>query len=140
MASFADIEKEARSWLGTRFKKGGRDRQGIDCVGLLVNVGRACGVELNDDTQYSFDPETEKFQDLVYGQSDPLPVTGLKVGSILLFRQAIFPMHTGILARDKYKRLSVINANIAKRQVVEQPFDEWKNLLIGVRTFRGVTA
>jgi cell wall-associated NlpC family hydrolase len=140
MITFADIEKEARSWVGTRFKKGGRDRTGIDCVGLLVNVGRACGVELNDDTGYSFNPESEMFLDLVYGQSDVLPVTGLTPGSILLFRQSIFPMHTGILSRDKYKRLSVINANLMKRQVVEQPLDEWKNLLIGVRAYRGVNA
>lgn len=139
MTTLADIEKEARSWLGVRFKKGGRDRKGIDCVGLLVNVGRACGIELNDDTGYSFNPETIMFQDLVYGQSDALPVTNLRPGSILLFRQSVFPMHTGILSKDRYGRLAVINANLMKREVVEQPMTEWKHLLIGVRTYKGVT-
>lgn len=139
MATFTDIEAEARTWLGVKFKKGGRDRTGVDCVGLLTNVGRACGIQLDDTVQYSFDPEPEKFQELVYGQSDAMPVRGLKTGSILLFRQSIFPMHTGILARDQHGRLSVINANIKERQVVEQTLDEWKDLLIGVRTYRGVT-
>lgn len=138
MTTFDQIVEEAKTWVGVKFKKGGRDRYGVDCVGLLVNVGRNCGLEIEDSTEYSFDPEPSKFQDLVYRQTDPMPFQGLKVGSILLFRQTVFPMHTGILSRDGYGRLSIINANLHKRQVVEQPYGDWKDQVIGIRSFKGV--
>ncbi|MBB5277790.1 cell wall-associated NlpC family hydrolase [Rhizobium rosettiformans] len=137
-ASFDQIVAEAKSWIGVKFKKGGRDRMGVDCIGLLVNVGRSCGIEINDTTEYSFDPEPAKFQQLVYGQTDPMPFQGLKPGSIILLRQSIFPMHTGILSRDAHGRLSVINANLHKRQVVEQPYTDWKDMVISLRSYKGV--
>ena len=138
MTTREEIVKEAKSWLGVRFKKGGRDRMGVDCVGLLVNVGRSCGFEIEDTVEYSFDPAPEKFKSMVYGQTD-LAMNGLAVGSILLLRQAMFPMHTGIISRDFHGRLSVINANLHRRMVVEQPYSDWKDLVIGVRDYRGVT-
>jgi cell wall-associated NlpC family hydrolase len=138
MATYQDIITEAKSWLGVRFKKGGRDRMGVDCVGLLVNVGRACGIEIEDTTEYSFDPDPAKFMTMVYGQSDPITFEGLVPGSIVLMRQSVFPMHTGILSRDHYGRLSIINANLHKRQVVEQLYTEWKNQVIGYRKYKGV--
>ena len=136
MTTHAEILTEARTWIGVRFKKGGRDRTGVDCVGLLWNIGHKCGLDLEDTTQYSFDPNPEKFQSLVYNQTDP--ATGLTPGTIVLLRQSIFPMHTGILARDPYGRLSIINANLHKRQVVEQPYNDWKNEVIAFRNYKGV--
>ncbi|MDW9531866.1 NlpC/P60 family protein [Sinorhizobium meliloti] len=138
MTTLQDIITEARTWLGVKFKKGGRDRFGVDCVGLLVNVGRNCGLEIDDTTEYSFDPHPEKFQEMVYGQTVAMPFQGLQPGSIVLLRQTVFPMHTGILSRDTYGRLSIINANLHKRQVVEQPYGEWKDQVIGIRSYKGV--
>lgn len=138
MATNQDIINEAKTWVGVRFKKGGRDRMGVDCVGLLVNVGRSCGIQIEDTVEYSFDPDPAKFQQMVYGQSDPITFEGLVPGSIVLMRQSVFPMHTGILSRDHYGRLSIINANLHKRQVVEQLYSEWKNQVIGFRKYKGI--
>lgn len=138
MFTKSDVLAEARTWLGVRFKKGGRDRQGVDCVGLLVNVGRACGVDLQDTTEYSFDPHPEKFQELVYGQTLSVPFKDIEPGCIVLLRQSVFPMHTGIISTDHHGRLAVINANLHRREVVEQPFDEWDDLVIGIRNFKGI--
>jgi len=138
MTTFQDIVVEAKSWLGVRFKKGGRDRMGVDCVGLLVNVGRNVGLEIDDSIDYSFSPEPAKFQNLVYGQTVGLPAQGLRPGSIILLRQSIFPMHTGILSRDEHGRLTIINANLHKRQVVEEPYADWKDKVIGIRSYKGV--
>ncbi len=40
------IEKEARSWLGTKYKYGGNTRKGVDCSGLVVEVFRSVGIKL----------------------------------------------------------------------------------------------
>lgn len=41
------IEKEARTWLGTKYKYGGNTRKGVDCSGLVVEVFRSVmGVKL----------------------------------------------------------------------------------------------
>lgn len=41
------IEKEARKWLGVKYKYGGNTHKGIDCSGLVVEVYRsAMGIKL----------------------------------------------------------------------------------------------
>jgi hypothetical protein len=130
------IDADARSWLGVKFKKGGRDRTGIDCVGLLVKVAESNDIIVTDILDYSFDPEPGKFSEFVHSQSEPHSRKDLQIGCILIFKQTIFPMHTGILSRDIYGRWSVINANIKERRVVEQPLDQWHKDLIDIRDFK----
>ncbi|MEQ8307997.1 MAG: hypothetical protein RIA09_15680 [Hoeflea sp.] len=139
MTTLSDINNEVRKWLGVKFKKGGRDRFGVDCIGLLVNVGRNCGLEIEDTIQYSFSPEPEMFSRLVYGQTDPRSFKDIKPGMIILLRQTVFPMHTGIVSKDTYGRLSIINANLKERKVVEQQFSQWNDLIIGIRSYKGLT-
>ena len=38
------IVAEARSWLGVEWRHQGRNRSGVDCVGLAIAVGRGLGV------------------------------------------------------------------------------------------------
>jgi hypothetical protein len=132
------IITEAKSWIGVKFKKGGRDRIGIDCVGLLVNIGRELGFDIQDTIEYSFHPEPAKFVNMVYGQTDIADPNNLRIGNLLLFRQSVFPMHTGILSKDHYGRLSVINANALERKVVEQPLSAWQREIIAVRDYKGM--
>jgi len=130
------IVADARTWLGVRFKKGGRDRMGIDCIGLLIRVGEAQGLSIRDTVEYSFNPEPRLFENFVYDQTEPLPANTLRVGSILILKQSIFPMHTGILARDHHDRWSVINANAKEHKVVEQPLESWRKLIISIRSYK----
>ncbi len=131
-----EVVTEARSWIGVKFKKGGRDKTGIDCIGLLVNVGKKFGFDIADSVEYSFNPEPEKFAELVYEQSVERKLDDISVGSIALFRQSIFPMHTGIIAKDKYGRFTVINSSLKERRVVEESLDKWFDLLIGLRDYK----
>lgn len=136
MVTRTEVAEEARTWVGTKFKKGGRDRTGIDCIGLLVAVGRKYDFDIFDTTEYSFNPEPEKFRNLVYDQTVERKISDMAEGNILLFRQAIFPMHTGILAKDEYGRFTVINASAKERKVVEEILTSWEPLLIGVRDYK----
>lgn len=53
----ADVVDQARLWLGTPFQHQGRAAHGIDCVGLVIEVGKALGV-LAWDYDYSVYPRT----------------------------------------------------------------------------------
>lgn len=131
-----ELVEEARTWLGVKFKKGGRNRTGVDCIGLLIGVGRRFGFDIEDTIEYSFSPEPSKFQDMVYGQTIQRDEFDVLEGSIVILRQSIFPMHTGLIAKDAYGRWSIINANLKERKVVEQSIDVWADLIIGIRDYK----
>ncbi len=131
-----DIVDEARTWLGVKFKKGGRDRTGVDCIGLLLGVGYHFGFDIEDSVEYSFNPEPTMFQHMVYDQTVDRNLNDVQEGSIVILRQSVFPMHTGILAKSVYGGWSIINANLKERRVVEQSIDVWKDMLIGLRDYR----
>lgn len=38
------IIEHARAWLGVPFLHQGRSRSGVDCVGLVIQVGKECGL------------------------------------------------------------------------------------------------
>lgn len=139
MTTRDDIVTEAKTWIGTKFKKGGRDRTGVDCIGLLVVVGRKFSFNIFDTVEYSFNPEPEKFQELVYDQTVPRKLNDLDVGSIALFRQSLWPMHTGIISKDQYGRYTVINSSLKERKVVEEPYEQWLPLLIDLRDYKEIT-
>lgn len=49
-----DVVKEARKWMGVRYRHGGQTRRGVDCSGLTMMVYKRFGVSLQhwDDKQY----------------------------------------------------------------------------------------
>ncbi len=61
--------KEARKWLGTPYKYGGTDKNGIDCSGLVMNVYRsalAINMPRNSKAQSDYCTPTPK-KDLIPG-------------------------------------------------------------------------
>lgn len=131
------IMAAAREYLGVPFLKGGRSKQGIDCVGLLVLVGRDIGLDIQDTTDYTFNPEVTKFADVVYSQSVRVPLNPILIGSIAILKQSLYPMHTGIIGQNA-DGLTIINANLKKRMVVEQPMSDWQNDLTMLRDYKGI--
>ncbi len=133
-----DVVDTARSYVGTRFARSGRDRnKGIDCVGLLTLVGWDLGLDIKDIRDYTFEPKPGVFLQTIRSQSDPAPRNEMRPGQIVLLRQSIFPMHCGILGRND-RGLTVINANLHERKVVEQPVAEWRNEIIELRDYQGL--
>lgn len=111
----------------------------MDCVGLLVLVGRDIGLHIEDTTDYTFNPEVKKFTDVIYSQSVRVPMDPIRIGSIGIFRQSIYPMHTGIIAKHPISgELTVINANLKGKKVIEQPMSEWFEEIIQIRDYKGI--
>lgn len=139
-----DVVDAARKYLGVPFQRGARSMQAMDCVGLLILVGRDLGLHIEETSKYFFDPIASEMPELIKNyvdaQSIPAPLTPLKVGRIAILRQSVYPMHTGIFAKDKQGKFTIINANMKARRVVEQNFDfYWKDKLLVTRDYPGVT-
>lgn len=134
-----DIVRVARSYLGTRFKIRGRTRHGgIDCVGLLWLIAQEIGDNAPDDLGYTEFPDSDQFKAHLRACTAPGSLQNLRNGSIGVFRQAALPMHCGLITIDRGVA-QVVNANLRRRMVVEQPWAAWASLLVEVREFRGVS-
>lgn len=131
------IVTAARSYVGVRWRHLGRDRAGLDCIGLLVMVSRDCDIPYKDVSGYKKIPDRETFRDEVAAQSDPGDLNVLKHGSIVLLMQRVYPCHCGIVALDGEER-TIIHASLGERGVVEQPLRPFTPTIVRVREFRGV--
>lgn len=130
----------AKGYVGTRYAHYGRDRRGLDCVGLLIAVGRDLGVEIKDRTDYNRTPDladAEILRQMLRSQSVLGSVNRIQRGSIAMFKQAQYPCHLGIVFPEN-GQLMMIHAHIMKRRVVEEPLGEWYRDLIEIRDYPGV--
>lgn len=134
------IVELAREFIGTPWKHMGRTGTGIDCVGLIITVGRQLGLhEYPDDVAYT---RQSMGRDLIqpfvrHGERVP-DLTGLKDGDILIMKDMLFPHHTGFLASNGATK-SVIHACVFRGVVVEDTMTEehWKKLITAFK-FKGL--
>lgn len=132
-----DVVSAARSYLGVKFRLHGRDRTGLDCVGLLYRVLSDLGMKIPDDTDYDRHPNVEKLQRTLDAYSVRAMSSIPCNGQVLKIRQFIFPMHVAILAVDQ-GRATIIHANVKRQKVVEQSLADWVDLIIEHRDINGV--
>jgi len=137
MTTGADVVAEARTWLDTPYHHQGRVRGvGVDCLGLLVGVGRALGLTQFDITNY---PRIPTYDSLTRGCEDNLVRVrppSLQAGDVLLLRFDKWPGHLAILTDDD----TIIHAYFARRKVVEHRIDaDWWRKTRGTYRFPGVS-
>lgn len=144
MTSISDARKriieEARKLLGTRWKHMGRTETGIDCVGLIITVGKRLGLhDYPDDIAYT---RQSMGRDLIqpfvrHGERVP-DLTGLKDGDILIMKDMLFPHHTGFLASSGDTK-TIIHACVFRGVVVEDTMveDDWKKVITAFK-FKGL--
>lgn len=137
----AEIVAEARSWIGVPYRVRGRSRQGIDCLGLLVMIGRHFEIPHVDEQEYSSWPRHDHLilrrlaQHLVR-----LPMTETpRPGLVGCFAERTLPGHVGIFS-ELYGALHLVHARVSPREVCEHawlPNSEMR--LIGLFAFPGMT-
>lgn len=132
-----DIVACARSYLGVRWQHQGRDRKGVDCVGLLHCVAHDLGIETEDDLTYRRTPDPHRLKTMIYRQTTEADRNQLCGGQIMMVKQAYFPCHLQITAWDT-KEPTVIHASILKRKVIEEPLKLYWPELVSLRNFPGV--
>lgn len=115
------IVAEARKWMGVRWKHQGRDIDGIDCAGLVVNVAKALGLSDFDTRDYLRLAKDEEMLDRCHQHlvrvdtPQPGDVGVLKYDGTR--HMVIFTPYTGAIG--------IIHAySRAPRRVVEHRFDQ----------------
>lgn len=134
------IVSEARSWIGTKFRHQGRTKGiGCDCAGVLVGIAKIINMKLIDMRGYGRTPFGGQLKKTMDEQFDPVLISHVCPGDILLLRVRKEPQHLAIVADYKYGGLSIIHSTSDIGRVVEHRFDvAVKKKIVAAYKFPGV--
>jgi cell wall-associated NlpC family hydrolase len=92
----ATLIAEARTWVGVPFLHQGRSRDGVDCIGLIVETCRACGVLPIDFSTgvYGRVPAHDMLRTRIAAHCERLP--SARVGSLVVIRWAREASHVAL--------------------------------------------
>lgn len=129
MATRAQVVAEARDWIGSPYLHQGRLKgQGVDCLGLLIGVGRSLGLVAPefDVADYARQPEPRRLIAEVGQYLTPISMEQMQPGDVVVTRFEFDPVHFAILADYCHGGLSMIHAVIRgnkRGEVVEHRLD-----------------
>lgn len=122
MTTRTQIVTEARTWLGTPFHHQARIKGvGVDCVGLLIALGRQFGmVPLEWDVQgYDRNPDGRTLLAGCMEMMTPIEQDAMRPGDVVLVRFDAHPQHVGIVGDYRHGGLSIIHASGNAGSVIE---------------------
>ncbi len=125
-----DVVAEARRWLGTPWRHQARLRGvGVDCGGLVVGVGQALGLPVQDHPPgYARLPDGVSLRACVERQCTRIPT--LEAGAVLLMRWGDAPQHVAIVSTLP-EGFGMIHAWAGIRRVVEHGLTaEWQARIV----------
>lgn len=125
------ILNEARNYIGVRWKHQERGNGAIDCAGLVINVGKSLNFlspdfEIKDYQRHSCGYD---FLNHFRSHMREKSVTDAEIGDVMLFKDDIYPCHSGIIGVDKRKNLTVIHACAKMKKVLEEKITD-RDLMI----------
>lgn len=130
----------ARSYVGVPYFHCGRNRNGLDCLGLLLCVAHDLGLTGYDCVDYSRQVDVVRFQNELDRYCDRRPHGSQpEPGDILLFRAVGTnePQHVGIAT----ERAGVIHCTEMFGKVVEHSLDQtWQRMLVRVYRWRNLSS
>lgn len=130
-----DVVDEARKWIGTPWRHHGRNKFGIDCVGLGVVVVRALNITQYDSLDYGRTP-TPGLLDHLRHVADEIPIADIEPGDFITIQDSAYPFHVAFVS-EKYGVPHIIHAHARRRTVVEEPYvNEWPGLTTHAFRFR----
>jgi cell wall-associated NlpC family hydrolase len=134
----AQVVEEARKYLGTPFHHQGRLLGvGIDCVGLLANIGKTLGLFNYDNRAYGRQPVKGLLESELQKVADEIPAREATEGDLVLFWfawKSHAPQHVGIIT-DR----GILHTWAGGGKVVEHPMTQpWRKRMCGTYRIRGV--
>lgn len=135
MPTRSEIVAEARKWLGTPYHHEARVLgHGVDCIGLVLSVANAFGMEVPNQTGYSRTPEEDRLLAGLDYYTNRIELAEAKAGDIVVIPFIHRMRHLAILT-DK----GMIHSYEPKGMVVEHSIDErWRRLFRRAYAFPGV--
>jgi cell wall-associated NlpC family hydrolase len=138
MTSRATVVEAARAWLAVPWRHQGRNRAGIDCVGLVVVVCRALEIWDYDVAGYPREPDGSFMSHFFAAGGKRIPLLDAAAGDLILFRDAIYACHVGFSAASSFGQ-TLIHAHTTRRRVVEEPLaGEWRSNWVAAIALPGV--
>ena len=124
MEQINKVVDEAEKLIGVRWKQNGRDKNGLDCIGLVVYATTKAGFGDGGAPKTSPLRPGPEFIKLFSESKDvyEVPITQTKAGDIGILRYATHPTHCGIITEDE-GRLSIIHSIASRKRVVKEPLD-----------------
>ena len=150
MVSRTQIVEEARKWKGTVFHHQGRlicqgkNKGGVDCIGLLVGVCKGLAISDNagvllhqfDRIDYAREPQGNLLRDGLSKHFTNVEPSTVKAGDILLFKMALQPQHIAIVTDVCGKDIFIIHAWQPVGKVVEHRISgSWINRIVAAYSF-----
>lgn len=132
-----EIVVKARQFIGTPYHHLGRVKgAGIDCVGLIVGIGKELGLINEDYKRYTKHPAKHILTDQLE-RSSLKPVDKPAIGDIIIFwisPKTRAPQHMGI----KSER-GIIHVHAGVGRVVEHALDvRWRRRVCGAYRYKGI--
>lgn len=128
----------ARRWLGVPFRHQGRNRTGLDCVGLVIMVAKELGISDFDIVEYGQQPDPKRMGELLRANLDPISFSKIEPGDILWLRIVNDPQHLAIVTQVA-PRAQMIHAlrRPGFGRVVEHGLDaHWRHRIAGCFRYR----
>lgn len=121
MTQAAALLAAARAYVGVPFRHLGRNRAGLDCVGLLLTAAADAGIAAEDPGRYDRGHRGWDMLEWLGARFDRVTLPGHVDGDILVFSSADthFPTHVG-LRSTKDLRAAVIHAQAGRGAVLEE--------------------
>lgn len=135
----SDIVAEARSWLDTPFRHQGRVRGvGVDCAGVVVQVGQALGLVEYDTTNYGRQPVPSRMGEILDRYLVRILLQDVQPGDIYWMRFGD-PMHVAIASTLEDGRAGIIHAYSHIGRCVEHGLDvKWRRRIVRAYRYPGV--
>ena len=92
-----EVVETARTYLGTRWRHQGRDRQGLDCVGLVLRVARDLGLTEFEISNYGRVPSNRMMERVLAEQCCRTTLAEIDSGDILHLAFEKQPQHLAIV-------------------------------------------
>ena len=128
MVSRDEVVAEARSWNGVRWVHQGRNRHGIDCIGLVVVVRRALEIGNYDLTGYPRSPDGTFMSHFFNAGGVRVGILKAQPADLLLFKDARSPCHVGIITARDGDLMHMVHAHASRHRVIEEPvLHEWRH-------------
>lgn len=115
-----DIKAQARQWVGVKWRHQGRNKNGIDCVGLILVTAWGVGLKMPDTIAYSRYYIPQVMLDAFLSRDFKLiPKEEKQSGDVLLINIGRTPTHTAIYIFEENKE-SIIHAYAPSRKTKEE--------------------
>lgn len=140
MITGADLVTAARSWVGVKYRHQGRNRNGVDCIGLPIAVCQEAGLLVGAEppANYTIVPNTRTFlANFEAFGCTRVPAREIVDGMLLVFSQEGYPCHVG-LRSTMHGRSAVVHAHMGPRKVIEEVLRPESHLMAAFR-IPGVT-